>query len=70
MTPVDGVLDGLRALISAHSALAGSAVGALAFMESLIVIGMFVPAVALLIGVGGLMATESSTRPPFCFRRF
>lgn len=54
---MDGVLDGMLALVSAHSALAGPAVGALAFMESLIVIGMFVPAVALMIGVGGLMAT-------------
>ena len=64
---MDGVLDGLLALVSAHNALAGPAVGTLAFMESLIVIGMFVPAVALMIGVGGLMATGVLDPAPVLF---
>lgn len=64
---VDGLLERLLVLVSAHTALAGPAIGALAFTESLIVIGMFVPAFALMIGVGGLMATGVLDPAPVLF---
>jgi len=56
MTPVDVTLADLLALITENARLAGPIVGLLAFAESLIVVGMFVPAIALMITIGGLIA--------------
>jgi membrane protein DedA with SNARE-associated domain len=53
---VDDILSRLLALITDNTALAGPAIGLLALAESLIVIGMVVPATALMIAVGGLIA--------------
>lgn len=38
-----------------HAAWAGPIVGVLAFLESLVVIGLFIPAIATMIAVGGLI---------------
>ena len=43
--------------ITEHSAWAGPIVGLLAFGESLAIVGLFVPATALMIAVGGLIGT-------------
>lgn len=56
MSAIDELLADILTLITEHAAIAGPIVGVLAFAESLIVIGMFVPAVALMIAVGGLIA--------------
>lgn len=44
-------------LITAHAAWAGPIVGLLAFGESLAVVGLFIPATAVLFAVGGLLGT-------------
>lgn len=46
-------------IISEHGAWAGPIVGILAFGESLAVIGLFIPATALMIAVGGLLGAGS-----------
>lgn len=56
MTSLDATLADLLALITENARLAGPIVGLLAFVESLVVIGMFVPAIALMIAIGGLIA--------------
>lgn len=56
MTAIEQLPAALLALITDNAAMAGPVIGLLAFTESLIVIGMFVPAVALMIAVGGLIA--------------
>lgn len=38
-----------------HAAWAGPIVGVLAFLESLVIIGLFIPAIATMIAVGGLI---------------
>lgn len=50
------MLADLLALITENARLAGPIIGLLAFAESLIVVGMFVPAIALMIAIGGLIA--------------
>lgn len=47
----------LSALISDHRAWAGLVLGAATFLESLVLIGAFVPATALMLLAGGLIAT-------------
>ncbi|HWJ68771.1 MAG TPA: DedA family protein [Sphingobium sp.] len=42
-------------LIVRHGAWSGPIVGALAFLESLVIIGLFVPAIASMIAIGGLI---------------
>lgn len=49
--------------ISNNAALAAPVIGLLAFGESLVVIGMFIPATALMVAVGGLIGT--GTLAPF-----
>lgn len=49
--------------MSQHSAWAGPIVGLLAFGESLVVIGLFIPATLLMIAVGGLIG--AGTLDPF-----
>lgn len=44
-------------LTSVHRAWAGPIVGALAFGESLAIVGLFIPAAALMFAVGGLVGT-------------
>lgn len=56
MTAIDDLLAGILALITGNAALAGPVIGLLAFAESLILVGMFVPAVALMMTIGGLVA--------------
>ncbi|BAV63728.1 DedA family protein [Sphingobium cloacae] len=56
MTSIDEWIAGLLALITDNAALAGPVIGLLAFAESMIVIGMFVPAIALMMAMGGLIA--------------
>ncbi|PZU58746.1 MAG: DedA family protein [Sphingobium sp.] len=45
----------LLAFITHHAAWAGPIIGVLAFLESLVLIGLFVPAIATMIAVGGLI---------------
>lgn len=42
-------------LIVRHGAWSGPIVGVLAFLESLVIVGLFVPAIASMIAIGGLM---------------
>lgn len=56
MTSLDAMFADPLALITENARLAGPIIGALAFAESLIVVGMFVPAIALMIAIGGLIA--------------
>lgn len=56
MTSIDKILVDIVSLITENAAIAGPVIGLLAFAESLVVIGMFVPAVALMIAIGGLIA--------------
>ena len=51
-------------LTSTHSALAGPIVGALAFGESLAIVGLFIPAAALMFAVGGLIGTGAIDPAP------
>lgn len=44
-------------LLSLHGAWAGPVVGLLSFGESLAVVGLFIPATAVMLGVGGLVGT-------------
>lgn len=48
----------LLAFIAANAALAGPIIGLLALAESMVVIGLFVPATALMIAIGGLMGSD------------
>ncbi|WP_239016979.1 DedA family protein [Sphingomonas ginkgonis] len=50
-------IDQGLAFIASHGAWAGPLVGLLTFGESLAIIGMFIPATAAMLAVGGLMAT-------------
>ncbi|WP_336968500.1 DedA family protein [Sphingobium aromaticiconvertens] len=47
----------LLAFIAANAMLAGPVIGLLTLAESLVVIGLFVPATALMIAIGGLMGS-------------
>src|SRR5262245_12012483 len=48
-------LSAIEAFIRAHHAWASVIVGVLCFLESLVVISLFVPATAILLAVGGLV---------------
>ena len=52
---MDEVIPRATALIAQHGMWAGPIVGVLAFGESLAVVGLFIPATALMIAVGGLI---------------
>jgi len=67
MTATDGIVADILALISGNAAVAGPLIGLLAFAESLIVIGMFVPAVALMVAIGGLVAAGVLDPAPVLF---
>lgn len=54
---MDETLARLLALISANAAMAGPIIGLIAFVESLLVVGMLVPAIPLMMAIGGLVAT-------------
>jgi membrane protein DedA with SNARE-associated domain len=45
----------LLELVVRHSVWSGPIVGVLAFLESLVIVGLFVPAIASMIAIGGLM---------------
>jgi len=67
MTSFDEILARILALITENAAIAGPIIGLLAFAESLIVIGVFVPAVALMIAIGGLIAAGVLELGPVLF---
>lgn len=50
--------------VTAHGVWAGPIVGALAFGESLAIIGLFIPATAIMIAVGGLIGTGTIDAGP------
>lgn len=50
------LFQNLGEFIAQHSAMAGVILGAVIFVESLAIVGAFVPATALMVLVGGLMA--------------
>jgi len=54
---VDELIPRATALIMQHGMWAGPIVGLLAFGESLAIVGLFIPATALMIAVGGLLGT-------------
>ena len=57
MSGVNETAADLIAFITENARYAGPLIGLLAFVESLIVVGMFVPAIPLMVAVGGLIAT-------------
>lgn len=54
---MDDLIQRATALIAQHGAWAGPIVGLLAFGESLAIIGLLIPATAVMIAVGGLIGT-------------
>lgn len=54
---MDELIPRATAFIAQHGTWAGPVVGLLAFGESLAVVGLFIPATALMIAVGGLIGT-------------
>jgi len=54
---VEELIPRATAFIAEHGVWAGPIVGMLAFGESLAVVGLFIPATALMIAVGGLIGT-------------
>lgn len=54
---MDDLIPRATAFIAQHGIWAGPIVGLLAFGESLAVIGLFIPATAMMIAVGGLIGT-------------
>lgn len=54
---MEDLITNATTFLSEHGAWAGPIVGVLAFGESMAVVGLFVPATALMIAVGGLIAT-------------
>ena len=61
MPPMDvsAALTGVLAFVEAHRALAGPAFGLLAFGESLVVVGVLVPATGVMIAAGALVGAGS-----------
>ena len=54
---LDQAITELGVIITAHRAWAGPILGAVAFGESLAIVGLFVPATALMLAVGGLIGS-------------
>lgn len=54
--PMDAVLQSLAEFIARHAGWAGLVLGVITLLESLVLIGAFIPATALLVMVGGLIA--------------
>ncbi len=54
---MEDIIGGLGDFISTHRDWAGPIVGAIAFGESLAIIGMFIPATPIMILIGGLLGT-------------
>ena len=54
---MEDLISRATAFIAQHGAWAGPIIGVLAFGESMAVVGLFVPATALMIAIGGLIAT-------------
>lgn len=52
----DGLVHPLAEFVERHQLWAGALVGGLAFLESLVLIGAFIPATALMLACGGLIA--------------
>ncbi|CUW44805.1 putative membrane protein [Brucella vulpis] len=52
---MESIIGDLGQFISDHRAWAGPIVGAIAFGESLAIIGMFIPATPIMIAIGGLV---------------
>ena len=54
--PMDAFLQSLAEFIARHSAWAGVVLGVVTLLESLVLIGAFIPATALMVMAGGLIA--------------
>ena len=54
---MEDLITRATAFITQHGAWAGPIIGVLAFGESMAVVGLFMPATALMIAIGGLIAT-------------
>jgi membrane protein DedA with SNARE-associated domain len=57
---LDGVITEATIFIVRHSWWAGPVIGVLAFCESIVLIGVLIPATALMMAVGGMIATGCS----------
>ncbi|MBM3554776.1 MAG: DedA family protein [Alphaproteobacteria bacterium] len=64
---MDALADGLIEYLRTHQAWAGPVVGVIAFLESLAVIGFFVPGWGALIAIGGLVGAGVFEPWPFLF---
>jgi membrane protein DedA with SNARE-associated domain len=54
--PMDAILQSLAEFIARHSGWAGLVLGVITLLESLVLIGAFIPATALMVMAGGLIA--------------
>ncbi|MDQ0839971.1 hypothetical protein QFZ54_003824 [Sphingomonas faeni] len=63
---MDGVITEATIFIVRHSWWAGPVIGVLAFCESLVLIGVLIPATALMMAVGGMIATGMLDPIPMC----
>lgn len=64
---MEDLITRFGALITQHGAWAGPIVGLLAFGESLALVGLFIPATAVMISVGGLIGTGVLDPAPILF---
>lgn len=63
---MEGVIAQAGTFVSAHGAWAGPIVGLLCFGESLAIVGLFVPATAVMLAIGGLIGADTlDARPIF-----
>lgn len=61
---VDHILTQIVAFIETHGVWAGPILGVIAFGESLAIVGLFVPATALMLMIGGLVGSGLVDLPP------
>lgn len=54
--PMDAILQSLAEFIARHSGWAGLVLGVITLLESLVLVGAFIPATALMVMAGGLIA--------------
>ncbi|MGE4322885.1 MAG: DedA family protein [Sphingobium sp.] len=64
---VEEIIARATAFITQHGIWAGPIIGLLAFGESLALVGLFIPATALMIAVGGLLGTGVLDPAPILF---
>ncbi|WP_443478240.1 DedA family protein [Novosphingobium aerophilum] len=56
---MEGLIDQASQFVSAHGMWAGPVVGILCFGESLAIVGLFVPATAVMLAIGGLIGADA-----------